>query len=215
MTQSLLLDYLFSLLSKNNTEKVTLHSEGKPHACSPGGGKHTQSSNTRVCHPRCCNQTLTRGCSLSALTKHQQMDNVSTASPFPLSLGDRCSLKKGSQSGFRCDRSVNSQAAIRKSFAAAKNVLFGTPLDVFCVYSNGFTSFSSLREGIRRTSKKYEILGCLNGSVSTSVSSCSSWLAGSETPARALPEQPRCFLIRVEHLFQWEPIHKSPQISIS
>lgn len=75
----------------------------------------------RFCHPRCCNHTITRGCSLSALMKHQQMDdNISTASPLPPSLGGRCSLKKSSQNGFRCDRFVNSQAAMWKSLLLPK-----------------------------------------------------------------------------------------------
>lgn len=94
------------------------------------GGKHIWKQNRKIawvlpqsnafCYPRCCNHTITHSSSLWALMKHQQMVKVSTASAFPPSLGGRCSLKKGSQTGFRCDRFVNSQAAIRKSVLLPK-----------------------------------------------------------------------------------------------
>lgn len=165
VTQSPLLDCLFSLLSENNSERVTLHSEENPHACGPGWGKHDRNqncptedsltSNSSFCHPRCCNQPRTRGCSLSALMKHQQKDNISAASPFPPISGRQVQPQERLTKWVQMWQICKFTGSYPEKLAAAKNVLFGTPLHVFCVYTNGFTSFSSSRERIRRTSKKY------------------------------------------------------------
>lgn len=98
--------------------------------------------NIMFCHPRCYNQTKKHGCLSLALMTPQRMDHVSTVSPFILSWGGRCRFEKGSRNGLRCDQFVNSQAAIWRKLTAAKNVHFGTWLNVFSVYSNSFTSHS-------------------------------------------------------------------------
>lgn len=67
VTQCPLLRYLCALLSKDNLEKIMLHSE-KIHPCSPVGNTTKKqnwltkcflpTSNMMSCHPRCCNWTI-------------------------------------------------------------------------------------------------------------------------------------------------------------
>lgn len=64
-----------------------------------------------------------------------------------MALGGRCRFEEGSQNRLRCDQFVNSQATIWRKLTAAKNVHFGTLWNVFCVYSNGFTSFGPHDKG--------------------------------------------------------------------
>lgn len=213
-----------SLVSARITRRELHFTRKKtPHACGPGWGKHNRkqnwptecslTSNTSFCHPRCCNQTPTRGCSLSALTKHQQMDNISAASPFSPVSGRQVRPQERFTKWISMLQICKFTGSYLEKLAAAKNVLFGTPLDVFCVYSNGFTSFKLFKRKDQKDVKDILDLRVFKWKRQHQCS-CSSWLAGSETPASALPEQLWCFLMHVEHLFQWESTRKSPQISI-